>query len=39
MPLFHGSFNVWAQTVAVHPAEAGDTLFGAVNAGVVTSSR
>jgi membrane protease YdiL (CAAX protease family) len=34
--LLHGGLNVWGQFVAVHPAETGDPVSGAVMAGVVT---
>jgi membrane protease YdiL (CAAX protease family) len=34
--LLHGGFNVWGQFIAVHPAETGDPLSGAVMVGVVT---
>jgi membrane protease YdiL (CAAX protease family) len=34
--LLHGGLNVWGQFVAVHPAETGDPVSGAVMVGVVT---
>jgi len=34
--LLHGGLNVWGQFIAVHPAETGDPLSGAVMVGVVT---
>jgi membrane protease YdiL (CAAX protease family) len=34
--LLHGGLNVWGQVIAVHPAETGDPLSGAVMVGIVT---
>jgi membrane protease YdiL (CAAX protease family) len=35
--LLHGGLNIWAQFIAVHPAETGDPLSGAVMVAVVVT--